>query len=84
MPAGSTEVMVPDPDLDTGGGRAALNHPVGVLLPHRLAPQGAGFAPGSAKQGTVRIAGDVGGGDVFVEITYQFVMAGNLMLTQIG
>ena len=42
--AGGAEGVIADPGLDAGIGRAALNHPVGVLLPHRVADQFTGFA----------------------------------------
>jgi len=33
--AGGAESVIANPGLDAGAGRAALNHPVGVLLPTR-------------------------------------------------
>src|SRR5215472_6012337 len=42
--AGCAEGVIADPGLDTGVGRAPLNHPVGVLLPHRIAREFAGLA----------------------------------------
>jgi hypothetical protein len=78
--AGRAKGMVSDPGLDAGGGSAALNHPVGVLLPHGVAGESAGLARGRAEQGAVRVAAYAGGGDVLVKIPLQIVMAGNLML----
>jgi hypothetical protein len=37
--AGSSESVVADPCLDAGDRRAALNHGVGVLLPHFVLSQ---------------------------------------------
>ena len=44
------KVVVPDPGLDAGVGRPALNHPVGVLLPHGVAGQRAGQRAGLASR----------------------------------
>ena len=65
---GRAKGMIADPGLDAGGGGAALDHPVGILLPHRL--RVAGLAPGGAEQRAVRLAGDAGGGDVLVEVAF--------------
>jgi len=64
--AGLAEGVVADHGLDTGVGRAALNHPVSVLLPHRLwRPR---FPAGGAKQRPFRVFGDTGRRDVFIEV----------------
>lgn len=66
--AGSAKRVVSDPRLDAGVGRPALDHPVGVLLPHRLLL--AGLAAGRAKQRAVRVSGDTRRRDVFIEVLF--------------
>jgi hypothetical protein len=78
--AGCTEGMIADSGLDADVGRAALNHAVGVLLPHRVARKLAGLADGRAEQGSVVIMGDVGGGDIFIEVVFQIMVARDLVL----
>jgi hypothetical protein len=55
--------------LMPGVGRAALNHPVGGLLPHPMLL--ARLAAGRAEQRPVWIAGDAGRRDVFIEVLFQ-------------
>src|ERR1017187_1385693 len=76
--AGGAESVIADPGLDTGDTGAALNHPVGVLLPHRLLLTG--LAARRSKQRPVRIARDPGRRDVLVEVFLKVVMTGDLML----
>jgi hypothetical protein len=42
--AGRAESVIADPGLDAGVGRTPLNHPVSILLPHRIAREFAGLA----------------------------------------
>jgi hypothetical protein len=78
--AGRAEGVITNPGLDAGVGRAALNHAIGILLPHGVAGELAGLAGGGAEERPVRIPGDAGGGDIFVEVLIQIVMAGDLVL----
>jgi hypothetical protein len=76
--AGRPEGVIANLRFDLRSLRPALDHPVSVLLPHRSF----GELPASAardrpKQGTVRLAADLGGGDVFIEELLQTVMAGD-------
>ena len=76
--AGRAEGMVAGVGAETGHQHLALDHPVGVLLIHP--PGQAGLAAGRAEQKAVRVVGDAGGGDILVEIFFQRVMAGHLVL----
>jgi hypothetical protein len=71
----SAEGVVADPSLNAGGLGASLDHPVGVLLPHGVAGERAGFAGGRPKQRPVEI-----GGDLFVQVVFQIVVTRNLVL----
>jgi hypothetical protein len=66
--------------LDVGRRGAALNHAVGVLLPHGVAGERAGLAGRRAEQRPVSVGGDASGSDVCVEILFQIVVTGNLVL----
>ena len=74
------KVWLPIRGLDAGGLGAPLDHPVGVLLPHGVAGERAGLAGGRPEQRPVRISGDAGGGDVFIEVLFQIVVTRNLVL----
>ena len=50
---------------DLAAFRPALDHPIGVLLPQPLRPTG--FAPRGPEQRTVRLIGDLGGGDILIQ-----------------
>ena len=78
--AGGAEGMVPDPGLDAGGLRPALDHAVGVLLPQSVAGEPARSARRGLEQGCVRVLRDAGRGDIFVQIPLQVVVAGDFML----
>ena len=53
--AGRAERVVADLGLDAGGPGAPLNHPVGVLLPHRVPGESAGLAGRRPEEGLVRV-----------------------------
>jgi hypothetical protein len=76
MPVARNSVIA-DTRLDAGRRRAALNHPIDVLL--RVRSSLAGLAAGRAKQRAIRIAADAGGCDIVVEDPFQAVMAGHLV-----
>lgn len=61
--AGGAKGMVADPRLDAGVPGAALNHPIGVLLPHGVFGERAGLASRYAESRSVVVAGDAGGRD---------------------
>jgi len=63
--AGRAEGVIADPRLDASRAGTALNHPVGVLLAHRL--RFAGLAASGARRRSAQLADDAGGGDVLVE-----------------
>jgi hypothetical protein len=47
--AGRAESVVPDPRLDSADGLPALDHAMGVLLPHRIAGECSGLSGRRAK-----------------------------------
>jgi hypothetical protein len=57
----------------TPASAAALDHPVGVLLPHRLCL--AGLAAGGAEERAFGIPGNAGGGHVVIEELFQRMVA---------
>ena len=75
------KVWFPDPGLDAGGLRPALDHAVGVLLPQSVAGEPARSARRGLEQG-VRPGPPAmaGRGDIFVQIPLQVVVAGDFML----
>ena len=77
---GRTERVIADPGFYAGVRVAPLNHPVSVLLPQGVARKRAGLAGRRAEQRPVRVAGDAGGGDLFVEVLFQIVVTKNLVL----
>jgi hypothetical protein len=78
--AGRAEGIAADAGLDARRLRAPLNHAVGVHVPHRVAGERPGLAGCRAEQGTFRVGRDVGGGDVFIEVLFEIVVAGHLVL----
>src|SRR5271170_1301869 len=72
--------VVTDPGLDAGGPGAPLDHPVGVLLPHGVAGERAALVGRRLEQWRIRIAGYAGVGDVFIEVLFEIVVTGNLVL----
>jgi hypothetical protein len=68
--AGRAESVIADPDLDAGVRGAALNHRVGVLLPHGVAGKRTGFAGRRAKQRSLLVCPDASDGDVLVEVEF--------------
>ncbi len=77
--AGRAEGMVPDPGLEACGGRAALDHAIGVLLPQGVSGERAGLAGRRPEQRAIRVAGDPGRPDVVIEQLRQIVVTGNLV-----
>ena len=59
--------VVADFRFDVGGGRAALDDAVGVLLPERFAAENVGVSSRRLEERLIWIAGDAGGGDICVE-----------------
>ncbi len=79
--AGRPEGVIADLRFDLRGLRSALDHTVGVLLPHcSFGEIAASAARDRPKEGTFRLAADLGGGDVFIEELFQTVMAGDGVL----
>ncbi len=70
--------MVPHFGFDARLPGPPLDHPVGVGLSHAL--RGAGGAPGGAKQRPILVASDARRCDVFIQIRFEFVVAGRFML----
>lgn len=79
--AGRPEGVIADLGFDPCCLRPALDHPVSVLLPHRSFGEIAASATRDRpKQRTLRLAADLGGGDVFIKELLQTVMAGDGVL----
>ena len=79
--AGRPEGVIADLCFDLRGLGSALDHPVSVLLPHRSFGEiSASAARDRPKEGTFRLAADLGGGDVLIEKLLQTVMAGDGVL----
>ena len=78
--AGGAKSVVADLRLDAGGGRAALDDAVGVLLPERFPAENAGVSGSRLEEWLIRIAGvEACGGDVSVEEFFQGVVARHFM-----
>lgn len=79
--AGCPERVISNLRFDLRSLGPALDHPVSVLLPHcSFGEVAASAARDRPKEGTVRLAADLGGGDVFVKELLQTVMAGDGVL----
>jgi hypothetical protein len=78
--SGRAKGVVADPCLDAGDLGAPLNHSVGVLLLHSAAGKRAGLTGRRPEQRPVRTSGNASGRDVFMEVLFQIVVAGHLVL----
>jgi len=78
--AGGAEGVVADQGLDAGLSGPSADHAEDVLLVHGGVVQLARASSRGAEERTVEIAGDAGSRDVLVEVAFEVVMTGDLVL----
>jgi len=76
--AGCAQGVIADLGFNAHLARVALDHAIGVLLRHAV--RGASRPPRGAEERPVPVPGDAGCPDVFIQVAFQLVMAGCLML----